>query len=251
MGFSITGGVSITGGISLTPPGGSPSPSVPTDPNFSDVSLLLNGDGINGSTSFPDLSSNSLTVTAVADVQVSTSVKKFGTGSIKFDGTGDYLDVTGTTALVLGTDDFTIEGWYYANNFTNRGTFVDSRGPNDTSGITIGHEVTSGEIRVYMTAAGGSDIVVQSTNFSTGQWTHVAVTRESGTVRLFVNGNFEDSATRTTNLNANHDYHIGNGSYTATTYGHFDGYIDDFRVTKGVARYTSNFTAPTAEFPTS
>ncbi len=244
-------GVTIQGGMNILPAGGSPSPSGPTDPNFDNVSLLLSGDGSNGSTSFTDLSSTSSTVTAVGDTQVSTSVKKYGTGSIKLDGTGDYLDVTGTTALVLGTGDFTIEGWYYANNFTNRGTFVDSRGSSSTSGITIGHQASSGDIRVYMTALSGSDIVVQSTNFSTGQWTHVAVTRESGTVRLFVNGNLEDSATRTTNLNSNHDYYIGNGSYTGTTYGHFDGYIDDFRVTKGVARYTSNFTAPTTAFPTS
>ena len=78
-------GVTIQGGMNILPAGGSPSPSGPTDPNFSDVSLLLNGDGTNGSTSFPDLSSNGRTVTAVGDTQVNTSVKKFGTGSIKFD----------------------------------------------------------------------------------------------------------------------------------------------------------------------
>ena len=188
-------------------------------------------------------------IDTVGNAQIDTAIKKYGTGSVKFDGTGDYLDIPGSTELILGTGDFTIEGWYYANNFTNRGTFVDSRGSSSTSGITIGHEASSGEIRVYMTASSGTDIVVNSNNFSTSQWTHIAITRESGIVRLFVDGNLEDSATRTTNLSNNHDYRVGYGTYTGTSYSYFNGYIDDFRITKGIARYTANFTPPTAALP--
>ena len=101
-------GISFSGGLSIS--GTAPE----TDPDFSNVSLLLDGNGTNGSTSFTDLSDNSLSVTTNGNVEVSTSVKKFGTGSIKFDGaTNSYLEVASSSVFDLGTSDWTIEGWIY------------------------------------------------------------------------------------------------------------------------------------------
>jgi len=165
--------------------------------------------------------------------------------SVDFDGTDDYLSVASSSDLTFGTGDFTVELWAYPDDFGSRGTFYDSRPSGGTDGITIGHEVTSGEIRVYMTATGGSDIVVQSSDFVTGQWQHIAVTRESGTVRLFINGVLKDTETRTTDLNNTNAVNIGYKTYTSSSYSYFDGKISNLRVVKGTAVYTSAFTALT------
>jgi hypothetical protein len=86
-----------------------------TDPYRSQVSLLLHGDGTNGSTTIVDSSPSPKTVTAVGDAQISTAQSKFGGASIAFDGNGDYLDASSSNQYAIGTEDFTVEGWVYFN----------------------------------------------------------------------------------------------------------------------------------------
>ena len=164
--------------------------------------------------------------------------------SVDFDG-DDYISVASSSDLTLGTGDFAIEAWVYPDNFTNRGTIYDGRGSSNNEGLTLGHESSSGELRVYMNANSGSDIVVSSTDFSTGQWQHIAVTRDSGTVRLFVNGALKDSATRTSDMAHQHGKNIGYKRFTSSSYNYFDGKISNLRVVKGSAVYTSAFTPST------
>jgi len=252
MAISITGGATLTGGASIGT-GGSPSPSPGSDPNFSSVALLFNADGTNGSTSFTDLSSNSQTITAVGNAQVDTSIKKFGTGSAKFDGSGDELLVTQNSALALGAGDFTIECWIYpiSNSFYN-GIFQNNTDGNGATGAlrisTNDHDQTSLQIA---TAATG--LIYTSTGVVTANdWNHIALVRSgsgSNNLVIYVNGVSAGTATNTTNFSD--DYaQIGNAAYNSTDY-FFNGNIDEFRLTPGVARYTANFTPPTAEFPTS
>ena len=85
--------------------------AAPTDEYFGDVSLLLYGDGTNGSTAIVDSSSNNHTVTAYDNAQISTAQSKFGGASMYFDGSGDYLASSVSDTLSLGTSDFTIECW--------------------------------------------------------------------------------------------------------------------------------------------
>ena len=169
------------------------------------------------------------------------SGSSYGVG---FDGSGDYLQMASSSDFTFGTGDFTIEFYVNATNFTNRGTFYDSRPSGGSTGITIGHEATSGEIRVYMNAGHGGDIVVQSTDFTTGVWYHIAVTRSSGTVRLFIDGTEKDSETRTSNMNNTNVVNIGYKSYSSSSYNYLNGTISSFRVLKGTALYTSNFDRP-------
>ena len=221
----------------------------PTDSNFSNVSLLLNGDGTNGSTTFTDLSSNGHTVTAVGDAQVSTSIKKFGTGSIKFDGTGDYLEIPSSDAFDLGTDDWTIEGWIYPESDSDdRGAVFELY--NDDSNVLRIMMNTSDQIEFRIESGGTRVVDIRSTNWNYNEWMHVAVVNNSGTIAFYLNGTSEGTDSSFTMPDFS-SARVLLGMDLLAIDRWYTGYIDDFRVTKGVARYTSNFTAPTAAFPTS
>lgn len=182
----------------------------------------------------------------VGDAQISTAVVKYGTGSMKFDGTGDYLTATNTLPFVFGTGDWTIETWVNPS-VRQLQRIYDSR-PTSTNGayVTIG-----------MNASGNFDYTANSalritgtTVASTGTWYHVAVCRSGTSTRLFVNG-VQEGVTYTDSTNyivaAGRPF-IGADSFSAGATP-WNGYMDDFRVTKGYARYTANFTPPTAAFP--
>ena len=174
-----------------------------------------------------------------------------GGGSTTLDGLGSvdfssgYLNIAADAAMTIGVEDFTIEFWVNPDNFTNRGTFYDSRGASSTTGITIGHEASSGEVRVYMNAGHGADYPVWSSALTTGQWQHIAVTRDSGTIRLFVGGVLRDTGNRTSDMNGNHAVNIGYKTYTGSGYSYFDGKISNLRVVRGQAIYTASFTPST------
>jgi hypothetical protein len=93
-------------------------------------------------------------------------------------------------------------------------------------------------------------IVMSASSISTLTWYHVAVTYDGTTTRLFVNGTSQSTSTNTpvrpTTYNLTYVGYI-----TSADASYFNGYIDDLRVTQGLARYTQNFTPPTAPLPTS
>ncbi len=208
------------------------------DPYWDNVSLLLRMDGSNGSTTFADLSSNAHTITVGGNAQVSATDPKFGTGSLLLDGAGDYLQTPAHSSFAFGTGDFTVECWVYPNVISdNDGLF------------TIGSQLFAA---IYQNnwAIGTAGVMLSPSYTSgaatAGSWQHFAITRSGSALRLFINGTqLGPTSSDTTDLTNNQ---IFIGYYYSSGFA-WNGKIDEFRVTKGIARYTSNFTAPTAPFP--
>jgi len=176
----------------------------------------------------------------VGNAQLSTAVKKYNNSSIYFDGTGDYLSMPSNQLMNFGTGDFTVEAWVYPNSLSSDWFIITASG---SGGFFIGYSSTTTLGYGWGRVGTAWDYRVASTA-TTGAWQHVAVTRSGTSMRLFVNGT---QAGTTQTISTSYDM-----STTSTTVGsqganyYLNGYIDDLRITKGYARYTSNFTAPTS-----
>jgi hypothetical protein len=180
----------------------------------------------------------------VGDAQVSTAVVKFGTGSMKFDGTGDWLTFIDTPNVQLGTGNFTIEGWVYLSALGSvRGFF--SKGTS-TTGISLGVNASNQLVFSYTASS-----LTATTALVISTWYHVAVVRNgtaTGNVKIYLNGTADATSGGAINDNFNQTS-IGYIGADRTGASPMNGYIDDLRISKGLARYTANFTAPTAAFP--
>lgn len=217
------------------------------DASFDSVSLLLHMDGSNGSTTFTDSSSNIFTVTANGNAQISTTQSKFGGASGYFDGTGDYLEST-SSAYLFGTGDFCIEFWFNASAAFS-GTAQTFCGVWSSSNFAWIAQATSTSVSCSFGngSAFSTSISNNWTAPSTGTWNHLAITRSGTAAYLFMNGSQLSTATVSTNISGTGTMSIGRNTDGNQQY--FTGYIDEFRITKGAARYTASFTAPTAPFP--
>jgi len=184
----------------------------------------------------------------VGNAQVSTSIVKYGAGSMAFDGTGDYLTSNvGTTDLyAFGTGDFTIEMWVYFNGVASIQCVYDSRPASTQGAYVLIYLNSDGTLRYFVSSADR----ITSSALSASTWYHVAVSRINGSTRLFINGTQSGSTytDSTSYLNASGRPWIGINAFTTNTQG-LNGYIDDLRVTRGVARYTANFTPPQVALP--
>ena len=187
---------------------------------------------------------------SVGDAKLSTAISKFGGSSMYFDGTGDYLSMPSTQFqnFAFGTGDFTIECWLYQVSFSGDTVWMASY-LTWASSVNFYCATRAGTPNVLLFRAGDSVPItlVGNTGITANTWTHVAITRASGVTRMFVGGVLQTNThTGSVNISATvQPVGIGaanNGSEP------INGYIDDLRITKGYARYTANFTAPTATF---
>jgi hypothetical protein len=228
---------------------------VPNDPSFAFNSLLLHGNGTNGSTVITDSSGSPKTVTAVGNAQISTAQSKFGGASIAFDGNGDYATTPHLSALDLSSGDFTIEAWIYhvARPSSGFQHIINKDGIPALSyaayAIYVG---TTGELIAAIGNGTGTNPTESTYTFGVvplATWSHIALTKSGTTIRTFLNGTAVTAqAQGTAMINGSKDLFIGYFQSGASA-AYFNGYIDDLRITKGVARYTSNFTPPTLPFP--
>ncbi len=215
--------------------------SIPTAPFASDANArwLLN---FTNAGIFDNTGKNVLET--VGNAQIDTTTKKYGTGSMEFDGTGDYL-LTNGSDKELGSGNFTIEFWVYFNSVSGVSVLIDYR-PASTSGA-YPLIYRNGTSIIYGVNSG--DRITSTTTFAISTWYHIAVVRSSGSTKMYVNGTNEGSAysDSTFMLAPTNRPVIGGNGFTLGNE-QLNGFIDDLRITKGIARYTANFTAQTSQW---
>jgi hypothetical protein len=223
------------------------------DPFVNNVSLMLSMDGANNSTTFIDSSQNALAITALADAKISTAQSKFGGSAAYLDGTGDYLTVANNAVNAFGLGDFTIECWvnFSALPGTNLNMGIANVMTSASSATTtmwwLGLYNNAGTTRLQLGRHGNGSVFAY-TNWtpSLNTWYHIAATRSSSSViSMFIDGVSQSVTTSGSNWANNFSATtILSVGYVATALT-FNGYIDDFRLTRA-ARYTASFTPPTA-----
>lgn len=233
------------------------------DPFFADVVLLMHYEGTDGEFDPADFIDDSLlahtfTTGVVGSPQIDTAQFKFGvsSGLYAIVGGGPGLDVTGSNTLDLGTMDFTIEGWVRFRSvspqqlFIAQYSFIDGNrawwfrletGPN----LEFGYSPTG--------FSAGDVLVTRSWTPSINTWYFVTVCRSGADLRLFVDGVQLGTAHNigVTSMGSSTDNWVLGAFFatTANTVQITDGWLDDWRFTRGVGRYTANFTPPAAAFP--
>lgn len=216
------------------------------DPFFNNVSLLLLGNGTNGSTTILDSSPSPKSVSAVGSAQISTAQSKRGGASIAFDGNG-YLSIPLNSAFQFGLEDFTIEAWVYIASLGIYHAILEGRSIASFANFLFGVSNISGTLRLdHVNSVPSMRLTGSSTSIPLNSWTHAAWVRNSGTISCYVNG-VKDFATQTfaSAMNPSSST-LRIGAVIDPAW--FNGYIDNLRITKGIARYTDNFTPPTDFF---
>lgn len=216
--------------------------------------LLLHMDGADASTTFTDDAPVPHTFTASGNAQLDTADRKFGAASGLFDGTGDYVDTPDNADFNLGAQDWTVEAW--VKPATN-GTTLRICGQTDASATAAGSsffmEKTSGnQLQLIVYDGTSSVVLLGTTQFSSTinpGWHHVAAVRSGNTLMLFVDGVLEDSDVFTGTVpNSAGNLAIGSrGGGNASNL--WNGWIDEFRLSVGIARWTSDFAVPAAPHP--
>lgn len=231
------------------------------DPDWASVSALLHFDGADGSTTLTDQTGK--VWTPVGQAQIDTDQSKFGGASLRVDGAGDYATTPNSAAFDFGAGDFTVEAWVRWAGIGAAGNqgivchdqiggtrgwlFFSEDGTGSAPNDAVSFAAWSGGVPY---AASDTVPVVN------GVWYHLAAARQGGTLRLFKNG---VQVGVNTGLGSavigapTEPCVVGAlwavGAPLSGTY--LSGNVDDLRITKGVARYTSNFTPPAAPFPNS
>ena len=194
----------------------------------------------------------------VGNAQLSTAVKKYNVASLSFNGSSQYLSIPNNPNWALGTGDFTIEFWVYFNAFPSATWMVQLSQYVDTNNrvsIFFGNNATNENGLVFKVVTSSTvykavendsaSITMASLGYSTLTWYHVAITRSGSTIKGFINGT-QKCTTTTSATFPTLAAPLLIGSFDTTPQFTHNGYIDDLRITKGFARYTGNFTAPTS-----
>lgn len=226
--------------------------SAPSDPNFKNVTLLLRGEGANGyqNYTFVDNSPNDIKPTRTGDLTQGTFSafsKTAGKWSTCFDGSADFLYITNNSAYQFGSGNWTIEFWINPNAFSAAQVIV-SHGygsPNTNRSYVVYIESTTGLLRLAQSTT-GSDNFDNSTGITltSGSWQHVAIVRNGANITSYLNGVASGTTITAYTLYASSSLLIIGGQIDAAAV-YLSGYISNFRIVKGTAVYTGNFTVPT------
>jgi hypothetical protein len=223
------------------------------DPNFSSVVLLLHMDGANGSTTYTDSSNSARATSGTTLVAQSTSQSKFGSASADFSSaaSGQSIQWSDSEDWNFGSGQFTMEAWVYwvSHSTTTEQSILAQRGASTQLAFEFGKDAGNKLAFYYSTNGTSFSNVGAAYTPTLSTWVHVAVDRDASNVlRVYANGSVVAFATvAATFFNSTQTLALGNaGSLFAVK---FPGYIDEVRVTKGVARYGGAFTPPALPFP--
>lgn len=212
------------------------------------TNLLMHMDGADNGTIFAD--DTGKLVTSNGDAATKTSNIKFGTASAYFDGNGDYLTLPDSTDFDFGSGNFTIDFWFKPTSNVGEQFLFNKGSGTGFVPLRISYSDTnnSGKINVYASTDGGS----WAANFSStsqwaaNQWYHLALVRNSSGLYLYKSGVLDGQGSVSGALTTNtYGPNIGSWDGIASFY---TGYIDEFRISKGAARWTGNFTPPTIPY---
>ena len=215
--------------------------------NDSYTKLLLHMDRADGSTTFTDSSLASQgTATTFGTVQVDTAQSVFGGASLLGDGDSDYLTFPDSNDWFFDVLDFTIDFWVRFNSVASDITFYSQKV--DGNNYFIFKYQSAGALGGFETVGGVDKIFdTRSWSPSTNTWYHIAYVRSGGnTFRIFVDGT--QLGTDITNSEAITNFATGIAIGSQTGPQGINGWIDEFRISKGIARWTTNFTPPTSAY---
>lgn len=212
------------------------------DPDYAAVSLLVLA---NGSSGFVDSSATAKAITNVG-ATISTVQSTFGGSSAYFNGSNQYLTVPSDPSFNFGTGDFTLEAWVNPNTLSGIHMFVCRQEP--STGMAMQLLQLNAVVGLTIRGSGGAGLVgISGGTLQAGVFQHVAATRAGTTVHLFLAGVQIATVESAVDLTAVRPLTIGIGDDTSL-FTPFAGYLDNVRITKGLARYTANFTPPVAAF---
>ena len=214
----------------------------------SDAKLVLHCDGTDGSTSFPDASQFSHVVTATS-AEVDTAQSKFGGASGLFSGgSTSRLTILDSDDWHFGSGKFTIDFWVRFSSLSGTQALVTQWGGNNLSFYIA---KTNGQVLTLSYSTNGSNSFTLNSSFvgfAINTWFHIAIVRDGTDIKFFVDGVAEgvsnigsvsfNNSTRPLNIST-----FGDGGGQA-----INGWTDEVRISKGIARWTSGFTPPTAPY---
>jgi hypothetical protein len=246
-GSGIEGGAMTGSGTGAAPLVGSTGAA--SDPNFANVVLLMGFEGTDASTTLTDESASAHAMTANGNAQIDTAQFKFGSSSLLLDGSGDYASTPDHADWDFGSGDFTVEFWMRWNSVGATWLIGQWGGSRGSSSFIMYYENTN---KIVLDCPGTSQLFSSVLTSNPNQWYHVCGERAGSVQRIYRDGVMIGKATGVTGsqINSTAALNIGAGTGIA---GDLNGWMDEVRITKGVARYNSDggFTPPSAAFPRS
>jgi len=216
---------------------------------------LLHMNGTDGSTTFTDSAAGGThSWTARGNAQIDTAQSKFGGASGLFDGTGDYIDTPDSADWAMGSGDFTVDFWVKRGAIGTK-QFIDGQSNSGGANSSIGwHFRFNANNTVSFFAFYGSNCAVATstgTITDTTTWHHIAGVRNgtgTGNLKLYIDGINDGTSNLGSNSLNDSPYVLAIGRLGLYNGAYFNGWIDEYRVSKGIARWTANFTPPTDEY---
>jgi len=205
--------------------------------------LMLHCNGTDGSTSFPDSSEESHSVSAVGTAEVDTAQKVFGTGSLLCTNNGDYLSAPDSADWDFGSGDFTLDCRLRFSSLTLPPAFFVRQ----TSGSSYFYIAWQTNGNVRFRDYGGTFDATFPWSPSVDTWYHFAITRSGSSIRCFIDGTQIGSTQTFAGSFIDRSVPLYMGGFPIFNFW-LKGWMDEIRVSKGIARWTSNFTPPTQEY---